>query len=69
MANLPKRIYKCNSATIAFLASKYQVCPRTFKKWILPFKMDLDRLTNGTQSKLFTKKQIDLIYDKLGEPD
>jgi hypothetical protein len=47
------------------LAAVYEVTHKTLKKWLEPFTAEIGEM----RGKVFTIKQIRLIYDKLGEPD
>ena len=46
------------------LCHMYQISPRTFKKWLLPFADEIGK-KNG---RFYTVLQVSLIFDKLGLP-
>jgi hypothetical protein len=50
------------------LAREYGICLKTLTRWILPFEDDLKKTGYYRNKKSFTKKQISIIYEKLGEP-
>lgn len=47
------------------LAAVYEVTHKTLKKWLEPFSTEIGEV----RGKVFTLKQIRIIYDKLGEPN
>lgn len=50
--------------SLAELAKIYNVCDRTFKKWIKPFAAEI----GARQGRYFTINQVKTIFDKLGLP-
>ena len=50
--------------SIAELASVYDVCERTFKKWISPFADEIGE----KQGRYFNISQVRIIIEKLGLP-
>lgn len=55
------RVKPYNQKELAFL---YEVSPRTVKKWIKPFEQEL----GGKMGQIYTAKQVEIIFDKLGFP-
>ena len=53
---------KITSSTLAELASKYSVCPKTLKKWLLPFKDYIGQ----PSGYIYTPDQVRKIIQKLG---
>lgn len=47
------------------LAAKYGVSYNTFRKWLL----DIPNLELSPKSRLLTPRQLQLIYEELGEPN
>lgn len=52
------------SYSLAELARLYEVCDRTFKKWIKPFAADIGE----RQGRYYTINQVRIILAKLGIP-
>lgn len=50
--------------SIAELASIYNVCVRTFKKWLKPFEQQVGK----KEGRFFNISQVRIILDKLGLP-
>jgi cbb3-type cytochrome oxidase cytochrome c subunit len=50
--------------TVAELAQIYEVCDRTFKKWITPFKPEIGK-RNG---RYYSVVQVKIIFKRLGIP-
>ena len=46
------------------LAALYDVCPKTFRKWISPFKEAIGK----REGNYFSVKQVKIIFDKLDLP-
>jgi hypothetical protein len=46
------------------LAKLYKIDPRTFNKWIKPFEAEIGERT----SQIFTIRQVEVIFDKVGRP-
>ncbi len=46
------------------LAAYYQVCDKTFKKWLIPFSQEI-----GTKNgRYYSVVQVKIIFDRLGMP-
>lgn len=50
--------------SISELAILYHVKPRTIKNWLMPFSKKIGKKTG----RLYTVKQVSIIFDKIGEP-
>lgn len=46
------------------LAALYDVKPRTVKIWLQPFSSDI----GDKKGRFYTIKQVEIIFDKIGEP-
>lgn len=46
------------------LAAEYNVTPRTLKSWLKPFVDEIGQVLGKT----LTMKQLQIIYNKLGDP-
>lgn len=55
---------KATTSTISKLAREYDVHLNTFKKWL----KDYPELKLSKQKRVLTPKQVQDIYDRLGEP-
>jgi hypothetical protein len=49
-------------------AKMYGITTKTLMKWIKPFEDELKSFGYRATQKVFTKKQLTIIYSKLGEP-
>lgn len=47
------------------LAALYQVCDRTFKKWVKPFAIEIGPRTG----RLYNVNQVKTIFSRLGMPE
>lgn len=52
------------SYSLAELAYLYNVCDRTFKKWIKPFLTEIGE----RRGRFYTINQVQIIFEKLGAP-
>ncbi len=50
--------------TLTQLCHFYDVTPKTFKKWLLPFREEMGH----NRRTLFTIAQVEIIFIKLGRP-
>jgi len=54
---------KSKRPTLTDIAKRYKVCYATMKKWIEPFREELRLI-----GRALTKRQVSIIYDRLGRP-
>lgn len=47
------------------IAEQYKVSPRTLRRWLKPHNHTINKLD---QSRLFTPREIETIYNLLGDP-
>lgn len=52
------------SATPKELADMYQISPKTFRRWLRPFKKEIGK----RQGRYFNARQIAIIFMRLGMP-
>ncbi len=55
---------KLKPYTMAELSKLYDVCSRTFKKWVDPFHAEIGKKIG----RYYTINQVRVIFDKLGLP-
>jgi transposase-like protein len=56
---------RARAMTKTEMAAAYGVCPRTFNKWIKPFRNEIGTI-DGTN--ILTPAQVKTIFEKIGEP-
>lgn len=59
-----KRNIKIQAKSKLELATDYGISVRTFNKWVKPF----ENIIGKCVGRIYTPKQVKLIYDSLGEP-
>jgi hypothetical protein len=58
---------KLEAKTLKELSQFYGIDARTFQRWIKPHETIIGKPLNG--SKIYTPKQVKLIFEAFGEPE
>jgi len=64
MEMLPRRVPR-KPYSLRELGKLYGVCARTLKKWLEPIEAEV----GPRRGRFYTINQVELIFEKLGEPE